>query len=187
MASLRTGDRDAFREIYFRYRDKLWYFCVGLLKSEEQADDTVQEVFLKLWEFRNFLDPELSLSSFLYTVTRNRVLNYFRDMDTERQVKISLSRMRPADDSATDWELSMQQYKELLMEAIEQLPPKRKIIFNMSRIENRSHKEIAAIMNISVNTVQEHISESLRSIKKYFARNADWIMALVLLLFTHSN
>lgn len=178
---LTRNNEEAYRELYIRYKKKLWLFCLSFLKSEEEADDMVQEVFIRLWELRSFIDPELSLSSFLYTMTRNRILNYFRDMDVEAQVLKSLSRKLPAETETIESELIYAEYQNILNDAIEQLPPQRKKIFNLSRTEYLSHKEIAARLNISVHTVQEHISESLRFIKAYFMKHTDITLGLVAL------
>lgn len=174
---LSFGEEDAFRELYIRYKDKIWYYCFCFLKSEEETNDIIQEVFIRLWEMREFINSELSISSFLFTITRNSVLNYLRDTDTRRRIKKALLLKVVYDGDKTDEQLIFSDYQQLLIEAIDKLPPKRKIIFNMSRNENLSHKEIASQLGISIHTVQEHISESLRFIKTYFAKNSDVILS----------
>jgi RNA polymerase sigma-70 factor (ECF subfamily) len=179
---LTKNDEKAFRELYIRYRDKLWHFSYAFLKSEDDASDIVQEIFMRIWELRSFIDPERSLSSFIYTMARNRILNFFRDMDVEIQVKQSLSKKSPIETETAESSLIFSEYQQILADAIEQLPPKRKRIFNMSRVDQLSHKEIAVQLNISVNTVQEHISESLHFIKKYFLRHTDITLSTLLFI-----
>lgn len=175
------NDEAAFSELYIRYKDKLYYFCLNLLKSAEEANDIVQEIFIRIWESRCFINPDLSLSAFLYTMARNRILNYFRDMDIDVKVKSILMQTKPTEENIIESDLIYTEYQKILKEAIETLPPQRRKIFNMSRKENMTHKEIAVELHISVNTVQEHISESLRFIKDYFMKHAD--ISLSLLLF----
>ena len=177
---LTCNDEDAFRELYLRYKDKLWYYCFSFLKSKEESDDIIQEVFIRLWELRSFINPDLSFSSYMYTMTRNQVLNYFRNMDVEIQVKKALAVKTPIEEETTESTLIFAEYQQILTKAIEKLSPQRKKIFNMSRIENLSHKEIAKQLGISVYTVQEHISESLRFIKAYFARHSDLMLSVVI-------
>ena len=175
LATLLIRDNEAaFSELYVRYKDKLYYFCLHLLKSKEEANDIVQEIFIRLWESRSFINPELSFSSFLYTMARNRILNYFRDIDIDEKVKQILSAQKITEE---------EEYQMILQNAISQLPPQRQKIFNMSRIESMSHKEIAAELGISVNTVQEHISEALKFIKVYFSKHADISISLLLAAF----
>lgn len=172
----------AFSELYVRYKDKLHYFCLSLLKSEEETNDIVQEIFIRLWESRIFINPNLSFSSFLYTIARNRILNYFRDMDIDAKAKSILAQNKPVEEDVIESNLIYTEYQNILKEAIEQLSPQRKKIFNMSRMDNLTHKEIAEQLGISVNTVQEHISESLRVIKTYFGKHSDISISILLYL-----
>lgn len=166
LVNLLTQDNEAaFSELYIRNKDKLYYFCLNLLKSKEDANDIVQEIFTRIWESRNFINPDLSFSSFLYTIARNRILNYFRSVDIDLKVKSILAQRDPVEEDIIESNLIYTEYQKILKGAIEALPPQRKKIFNMSREDNMTHKEIAAQLGISVNTVQEHISESLRFIK----------------------
>lgn len=176
---LTQDDEAAFSELYIRYKDKLSYFCLSLLKSKEEANDIVQEIFIRIWESRSFINPELSFSSFLYTMARNRIMNYYRDMDIDTKVKEILATREITVEETTESHIIYSEYQEILQAAIEQLPPQRKKIFNMSRIENMSHKEIATELGISVNTVQEHISEALKFIKLYFNKHADLTISLL--------
>lgn len=176
------SDEEAFSELYVRYKDKLSSFCLHLLKSKEETNDIVQEIFIRLWESRAFIDPELSFSSFLHTMARNRILNYFRDADIDEKAKEILAARKVAQEEAIDSHLIYTEYQKILQDAIDRLPPQRRKIFNMSRIESMSHKEIATELGISVNTVQEHISEALKFIKGYFGRHANISMTLLLFL-----
>ena len=180
---LTLNDEAAFSELYVRYKDKLYYFCLHLLKSKEEANDIVQEIFIRIWESRNFINPDLSFSSFLYTMARNRILNYFRDIDIDEKVKEILATQKVTEEEAIDSKIIYTEDQVILQNAISQLPPQRRKIFNMSRIESMSHKEIAAELGISVNTVQEHISEALKFIKAYFSKHADMSISLLLAAF----
>lgn len=187
VTQLTQDDEAAFSELYIRYKDKLSYFCLYLLKSKEEASDIVQDIFIHIWESRTFINPDLSFSSFLYTMARNRILNYFRDMDIDAKVKEILAAQKITIEETTESQIIYTEYQTILQAAIEQLPPQRQRIFNMSRIENMPHKEIATELGISVNTVQEHISEALKSIKIYFNRHTDFTLMLLFPLFINLN
>ncbi len=183
VALLVRDNEAAFSELYVRYKNKLYYFVFHLLKSKEETNDIVQEIFIRIWESRSFINPDLSFSSFLYTMARNRILNYFRDIDIDEKVKEILATQKAKEEEAIDSQIIYTEYQEILRNAISRLPPQRQKIFNMSRIENMSHKEIAAQLGISVNTVQEHISEALKFIKTYFNKHADMSLNLLLAAF----
>lgn len=187
VTQLTQDDEAAFSELYIRYKDKLSYFCFYLLKSKEEANDIVQEIFIRIWESRSFINPELSFSAFLYTMARNRIMNYFRDIDIDTKVKEIFAARKITVEETTESQIIYTEYQEILQAAIDLLPTQRKRIFNMSRVENMPHKEIAAELGISINTVQEHISEALKFIKLYFNKNADLTMTLLFPLFTFLN
>ncbi|MFV0270528.1 MAG: RNA polymerase sigma-70 factor [Macellibacteroides fermentans] len=176
------GDESAFCDLYVRYKDRLWVFSFSLLKSEDETNDIVQEVFINLWESRVFLNSELSFSSFLFTIARNRILNYFRDIDIEARIKNKILVQSEPFEDKVESEIVYEEYVVILKKAIENLPPQRKRIFNLSRIDHFTHKEIAEQLDISVYTVQEHISESLRFIRKYLTQYADIQFSVFLFL-----
>lgn len=177
------NNETAFCELYVRYKDKLHYFCLHLLKSEDETNDIVQEIFIRIWESRSFVNPDLSFSSFLYTIARNRILNYFRDVDINEKAKQIMTQQINTEEDTIDSQIIYSEYQKILQEAISHLPPQRQKIFNMSRIESMPHKEIATELGISVNTVQEHISEALKFIKTYFNKHADLSICLLLAAF----
>ena len=109
-------------------------------------------------------------------------MNYFRSVDIDLKVKSILAQRDPVEEDIIESNLIYTEYQKILKGAIEALPPQRKKIFNMSREDNMTHKEIAAQLGISVNTVQEHISESLRFIKKHFNKHTDLSLSLLLYL-----
>ena len=182
---LTKDDESAFRELYLRYKDRLWHYSFTLLKSKDECDDLVQEIFIRFWESRFFINPELSISSFLYTMTRNRILNFFRNTDVELRVKTVLAHTDSVEIESIEDDLIFSDYLKIFMNAINKLPPQRKRIFNLSRVEHKSHKEIAAQLGISISTVQEHISESLRFIKIYFSNHTDLTLSVLILTFLY--
>lgn len=183
---LSQDNESAFSELYVRYKDKLYFFCLSLLKSHEESNDIVQELFIRIWETRSSLNPDLSFSSLLYTIARNRIFNHFRDMEIEEKAISALAAYKPEKEETIDSQIIYTEYQRILQKAIDLLPSQRQKVFNMSRIENLSHKEIAAQLGVSVYTVQEHISEALKFIKIYFNKNADFLLNLSL-LFTLSD
>jgi len=182
---LANNDEDAFRTLYYRYKDKLWRFCFGFLKSEFDTDDILQEIFISLWEHRVTVDPSLAFSSYLYKIARNKILNFFRDMDVEVQVKKALAQQTQtvAGTDSVEADIFYGEYRRILAEAVGQLPPQRRKVFNMSRFEYKSHKEIAVQLGISINTVQDHISQALRTIKAYVSQHTDITFGIIILLY----
>lgn len=180
-----NGDEKAFCELYAIYKDRLFYFALKFVKSREFAEDIFQDVFTTIWKTRRFIDPNASFSSYLYTIVKNRVLNQLRDQTKEQQIKDKiLSQAIDYTDSTVDHILS-NDLKELIKHAVEQLTPKQRKIFEMSREGLMSHQEIADTLNISVNTVQQHISSSLKTIRSFLIKYSDYADLLLLLICLH--
>lgn len=180
---LSKGDDEAFCELYIRYKKRLFMFTLKFLKDKDLTEDTVQDIFTHLWESRFFIDPNYNFSSYLFTITRNRILNTLKRYSTEEHIMNLILAKSQIEETPTDNEIIDSEYRNLFKAAISKLPPTRKKVFVLSRIEHLSHKEIAATMNISVYTVQEHISESLKCIKKYLSTHTDIHFCLPLFLF----
>lgn len=181
---LTDDDETAFTELYIRYKNKMYAFCFTFLKSADETEDLVQELFTNIWESHRFINPDLSFSSYLYTIAHNRMVNYFRNVNIENKVKSILSEIIPQTEETIESEMIYEDYQTILKQAILQLPPQRQRIFNLSREENLSHREIAQQLGISVYTVQEHISESLRFIKSYFSKRTDIKLGVLFILLS---
>lgn len=179
------GDEDAFCELYAAYKNRLLYFAMKFVKSREFAEDIFQDAFTVVWQSRRFINPDASFSSYLYTIVRNRILNQIRDMANEDKLKEHI--LSNAVDSAneTNNKILFDDLKDVLSRALEQLTPRQREVFNMSRDLQMSHKEIAEALGVSVNTVQEHISVSLKVIRayltKYSGTSADILLILLCL------
>lgn len=158
-----VDDEDAFVQLYLKYKEKLLYFCISLLKSREQADDIVQEVFLQLWECRSFLNPKLSFSSFIFTIAKNRCLNKLKSHAIEQKAQELLKGQE--DLFLLEDELVTKEYETIFQTIISELPTRRQEIFRLSREKYLTHKEISEQTGISVNTVQDHISKAIEFIK----------------------
>ena len=158
----KTNDMDArFEQFYAANFPRVKNFARLLTKSEEDAEDIAQNIFLKLWTRPDLWQGQESMTGYLYTVTRN--------VEQEYESHIIRSQLIG---ELCDEDTSLLEnlyYKEivLLVElALNQLPPRRKQVFEMSRIEGLSHKEIAEKLQIPVRTVEDHIYKTLTELRK---------------------
>ncbi len=168
-----SKSEDAFCELYARYRKRLYLFCLTFVKMPDVAEDVVQDVFTTIWTKRWQINADMSFSSYLYTITRNQMLKFLRRANLDMEVKTKLQQAGQPIHGPADLQLEEKEYNELFNKAIRELSPTRQRIFNMSRQENMSHKEIAEALDISPYTVQENISAALKHIKTYLTQNAD--------------
>lgn len=152
------------------------------LKSREYAEDIFQDAFTVIWESRRFINPDASFSSYLYTIMRNRILNQLRELASEDRLKEQILSQAIDYSNETNNEIIANDLQKIIFHALEQLTSRQREIFEMSREKQMSHKEIAEALGISVNTVQEHISSSLRSLRTYLEKHSVTGADLILLL-----
>lgn len=178
------GGEDAFCELYATYKNRLIYFAMRFLKSREYAEDVFQDAFTVVWQSRRFINPDASFSSYLYTIMRNRILNQLRNAANEEKLKESILSQALDYTEDTKREVMLNDLKSLISHALQQLTPRQREIFEMSREAQLSHKEIADKLGISVNTVQEHISTSLKLIRTYLIKysGSEYVDLLLLLI-----
>ncbi|HBO06834.1 MULTISPECIES: RNA polymerase sigma-70 factor [Bacteroides] len=176
------GDEDAFCELYAAYKNRLIYFAMRFLKSREYAEDIFQDAFTVVWQGRRFINPDASFSAYLYTIVRNRILNQLRDLANQDKLREQILSQAVDYTNNTKETVFANDLRQFIVRALQQLTPRQREIFEMSREQQMSHREIAEALGISVNTVQESISISLRILRTYLEKNSVAGADLVLLL-----
>lgn len=176
------GDEDAFCELYAAYKNRLIYFAMRFLKSREYAEDIFQDAFTIVWQSRRFINPDASFSAYLYTIMRNRILNQLRDLANRDKLREQIFSQAVNYTDETKDEILVNDLRQFISRALQQLTPRQREIFEMSRERQMSHREIAEVLGISVNTVQESISISLRTLRTCLEKNSVIGAELVLFL-----
>lgn len=162
---LNKGDKEAFTSLYYLYCDKVHNFCRLYLTASSVAEEVVQEVFIKLWEVRGCINENENLAGFLFIITRNLIFDNSRKGINEDFYKMSvLAAYEEAYD--IEGELDAQDMRRYVDRLIDELPPRQKEVFQLSRSENLSYKEIAERLDITPKTVERHINEALKYLRK---------------------
>lgn len=161
-----------FRTVFIAYFESLEVFATTYVADEDIAKDMVQEVFVNLWVKRSSLPQQLNLKSYLYQSTRNNCLNYLKRLKVqnkyEKQTRDNYQDLLLNYEALNQLNFDSLSYQELqksLSEAIAELPPKCREVFEMSRYNGMKNKEIAKHLNISIKAVEGHISKALRLLK----------------------
>ncbi len=162
---LREGSPEAFRDLFDYYGKKLFHFSLGYLKDPHEAEEIVQEVFLKIWKSREFLLAGKSFDSYVFTIAKNAILNTIRKSKSE-QVYLNYAKLHPGKNVLLDEELNFKELEKAYKNSVEQLSPKRKEIFLLSREKNLTNAEIATKLGISVKTVENQMTSALFEIKR---------------------
>jgi len=168
---LRNGSQFAFEQLFERYSQKLYRFSFSYLKSETEAEEIVQNVFLKLWENRKKLKNETSFQAYLFTIAFNSIRKHFNQKARSEHYRTEiiewLSDENPSLETNADFEKLVAKLEEL----IEQMPVRRKEIFLKRKKEGKSIRDIASEMGISPKTVENQITEAMNFLKKEFGND----------------
>lgn len=183
LTNLVNGDEAAFCELYALYKRRLIYFALQFVRSSDFAEDVFQDAFASVWENRRFINPQQPFAPYIYTIIKNRILNLLAGMEKETQLKKILLANAVNYTNDTETNLLEKDYNVLFEKALATLTEQQRRVFELSRVAQLSHKEIAEQLHISVYTVQQHISASLKSIREYLAQHVGPMADLLLLLF----
>jgi len=170
---LKNGSQEAFKELYDRYKEVVIRVSKKFLKDTDSAEDILHDIFLQVWEKRETLNPELSFSGYLYTLTKNTILNEMRHAKTQASFVQNILMTEDDSTNQTYDKVIENDYAKLLNVIINSLSPAQKEVYQLSHIQGFTHKEIAERMKISVNTVNVHATLALKKIRKYLTRYAD--------------
>lgn len=161
-------DLHAYETLFHRYYQVLVCYAMKMTGAREPSEEIASDVLVKLWEYRNRLVLRSSLKSYLFTATRNQVIDALRKkslattrVEQEEEIANCSSAPSPED------EVIVQEIHQLLTCAIDSLPPQGRQIFRLSREDGLKYREIAAQLNISVKTVETHMRRSLIHLRKY--------------------
>jgi RNA polymerase sigma-70 factor (ECF subfamily) len=165
LATLLTeGDQIAFTEIFDRYKVMLYKHACKLLNNYDEANDVVQDTFAKLWEKRETLYINSSLSSYLYSAVRNRIFNLMSHQKVALQYLDSTFDFEARNNFIMDEQIMMKELAAIIENEIEALPPKMRTVFKLSR-ERSSYKEVAQILNISDKTVKQQVYNAMKILR----------------------
>ena len=161
---MKNDDQSAFKELYDRYWSYLLDAAYKTLQCRDKSEDIVQEIFISLYQRRKTIELEVSLKAYLCKALKFKVLNEIRSKTVrETYQKTVFSGTICKNDFAINCETK--ELKNVIAQSVEQLPEKCKQAFLLSREENLSYKDISGELDISVSTVEKHISKALRYIK----------------------
>jgi RNA polymerase sigma-70 factor (ECF subfamily) len=163
---LKESDHSAYNEIYHRYFYLTYVHAYKKLRDEEAAKDIVQDVFVTLWFKRGFNLPQSNLPGYLFTAVRNKIFDLFAHQQVEAKYADSLKDyLRTYSSVPTDHLIRENELRIYIEKQIQALPPKMKLIFEMSRKANLSHKEIAEQLDVSENNVSKQVNNALRILR----------------------
>ena len=167
LLKLTEGHESAFKQIYDRYWLGIYKTVKRYTKSQEVAEDIVQEIFTTLWNNRTHFTEVINIEYYLITMAKNLTYKTLRKMAFEKEVRNHWSEEGLRKENVESDAVLDQQYAQLIQHAVGLLPSQQKQIFQMAKVEGLSHKDIATQLKISHLTVKTHMAKALRTIRHY--------------------
>ena len=166
--ALSKGEIKAFNELFQLYGNRIFRFALGYLKSEADAEELVQDVFLKVWQKRFELKENLSFKAYIFTIAFNIIKKHF----IRKSLTSKYFEQQAIDDLDLDTiqNIDFQSTKNLLDHLIDLLPPRRKEVFIKSRYEGCTLKEIAEELGTSPKTVENQLGEALKFLRDHLCK-----------------
>jgi len=180
MGLMRKDELGAFKEIYARYWKSLYAEAFRRLKSKESAEEVVQEVFTNFWSKKQQLQVNENINAYFKKAVFNLIIDQHRKNLVKSKYQQEFRTIQPCSDNATENVFMLKELHGTLASEISHLPEKCRSVYELSRNEHKSNKEIALHLGISEKTVENHITKALKKIKVGLG---DYFLILLLLLF----
>lgn len=177
------GDESAFCELFDYYQKFVFSFAHKLMRTEEVAEEIVQDVFLKIWERKERLGEVENFGGYLNTLVRNHSFNQLRQLAHRQKVGTEIVSFYSDEDNDTQQAIDYRETLRVLEEVLDNLPEQQKKVYSLCHLEGLKYEEAAAKMNISVATVHYHMKLALKNIRQHLLENGLSYQVLLLFFF----
>jgi RNA polymerase sigma-70 factor (family 1) len=182
------GDPEAFKKVYSIFYKQIFSYCYRYSLSRENAEELTHDIFLHLWNTRAYIKPEQGIKGYLLTVSKNIVFTWLRNVSRKKKMQSELEAyfIREQEELLPEKRMDATFSLSTLRTALNVLPPKRKVVFEMIRFKDMTYNEVADQLSISRNAVKDHmvkanrVVEALKTNKEYL----DYITLFYFLIFT---
>lgn len=184
ICALKAGDELAFRKVFDQHFHRLYTFCFRFLKNKQHAEEIVHDALLNVWTNKDKLDENRSVLPYLYTITRRLALNALRDIATSQKAMDELWLNIERLSNETEELVLLNDLRQFTESAVIHLPVQQQLVFRMSRYEGLNYDEIAEKLNLSRNTVKNHLVAALKTLRTHFNQSdaAYFLLLSVVLL-----
>ncbi|SDD77741.1 RNA polymerase sigma-70 factor, ECF subfamily [Mucilaginibacter pineti] len=176
----REGNSKAFDQLFFRYFSRLYKYTIHHTGNEQLAEELVMDLMLWIWNKKETIEVKGDLSSYLFKAIKNAIYNHFRKIELDT-IPIDLIIVDPPAYDNIDDQIAARELEEEYQLSLTMLTPQRRKVFELSREQDMTYAEIAGHLNLSVKTVEAHVSASLQFMRKRFKNYADLVTLIVVL------
>lgn len=183
---LKNGQRSAFDFVYKKYSKSLLSKLQRMVKSPEIVDELLQDIFLKVWTNRADIDLDKSFKGWIFTIAQTTVFTYYRKLALDKKMQQHVLEVFVEFYEQTEEYIFNKERMQLLNSAVDQLPPQRKEIFRLCKIEGKSYQEAAEMLSISSSTVSNQLVSATKSVKRYvFFHSQEFLIFCIAAYFRH--
>lgn len=185
LSRLKNGDESSLQDFIFLYKRPLANAMLRMLKSKEDVEELLQDLFLRVWNNRENIDPNRSCKAYIHKIAENLVFDKLRQSARNKRFVVDYLCHIIEAYSHIEENIFDKETKEILNQALSHLPEQRRRVFTLCKIEGRSYEEVSQLMSISTATINSHIVNANSSLKAYFAQRTDLAtIVIVSLLFS---
>lgn len=177
---LNQDDKAAFEELYRLYSQRLLAYLTRLVKSQIFASEILQEAFIRIWKHRQNINPERSFRSYLFRIAENLVYDFFRKAARDQKLETALINRACDEYSHVEETFCSKEHLQLLQDAINTLPSKRRQVFQLVKIEERSYEEVSELLRVSTSTINDHVVKATKSIREKLERYHITIISILI-------
>jgi RNA polymerase sigma-70 factor (ECF subfamily) len=165
LKGIKEGNMCSFDLLYNKYSNKVFRFAQSMLKSVEESENVVQDVFMTVWLNRDRIEKDASIKSYLFTITYNSSITILRRKVRDAKFREYLE-LLPSFHDAVNYDVEYRDLENKLNQILDELPSRQKEVYKLHRIEGLKYKDISERLHISVNTIENHMSSALKTIRK---------------------
>ena len=173
-------DQNAYRMLFEKYAPRIYSFSLNFLGNKNDAEELVQDAFLKIWEKRNILNSSQNIKAFIFKITTNILYDFVRHKNIEHAFEDYARLNYTINENYTWHEIIFREMKQNLDSLVAQMPEQQQIIFRLSKLDGFTNEEIAQKLNLSKRTVENHLYRALSFLKKQLKKES-----FVFLLFSY--
>lgn len=172
---------DAFKRLFDTYKKRVYGYVLNITHSPYSSEEITQEIFIKLWLCRDVLANVDNMDAYIFTVARHKTLNHLRKAAHDVDLMRELRHLASLEANNVEEHTTIREYNQLLLSALTLLSPQRRTVYQLSRNQGLNHDQIASQLQLSRNTVKNHMVEALRFIRHYLGQYGSG--TLILLFF----
>jgi|SRR5687767_10459245 RNA polymerase sigma-70 factor (family 1) len=173
IAAIKEGDALIFSELFNEYHHKVYFYTLSKTHSPYIAEETTQLTFIKLWHYRANLDETLPISRQIFRIAKTTCIDLLRKEAGQAKL-VQVKSGRPTAEQPVTDAFEVKEMQQQLAHAVQNMPPVRRKVFELSRYEFKSHKEIAQLLSLSVKTVENHIALAIKQLRHLWTPLIIW-------------